>query len=128
MAYPTNKYSVTAGATFSSGDLYKAVGVNSSGDAVLYHNAAGTTDGAPIAGTLYSFTATTSAAGSESVVIGHGPVVKAFAAGSTEAPGSIVTWSTDDSNLVIATTNEPYGTILRGSSGSTGRIVWVVKG
>lgn len=125
--YGPSKFSAVAGATFSTSDLYKAVTIDSSGHAVLYHAGAGTTGGKGVAGVLYSVTSTTSAAGSEAVTIGTGPVVKAFAAGSTLAAGNLVTWSTDDSHLVAATTNEPFGQILAGSSGSTGRIVTVVR-
>lgn len=123
----TRIISLTAGATFSSGDLYKAVGMSSTGGAVLYHNAAGATGGAGVIGTLYSFTATTSAAGSEAVSVGVGPVVKAFAAGSTASYGNLMTFATADSHLVAGTTNEPWGIIVGGASGSTGRILSVAK-
>lgn len=123
------RFSLTAGATFSSGDLYKAVGVDSSGHAVLYHNAAGTTGGFGAIGTLYSFTATTAGAGSEAVQIAsmNSPTVKAFAAGSTLAAGGLATFSTDDSHLVAATTNDHKFVIVSGSSGSTGRIVEIAR-
>jgi len=123
------KFSLTAGATFSSGDLYKAVGVNSSGDAVLYHNAAGTTGGRGVIGTLYSFTATTGGAGSEAVTIAsaNSPTIKAFAAESTLAAGGLASFSTDDSHLVAATTNDYSFVIVSGSSGSTGRILEIAK-
>lgn len=123
----TKLISVVAGATFSTGDLYKAIGINSSGHAVLYHNAAGATGGRGVVGTLDSITSTTSAAGSEAIAVQVGPVVKAFMAGSTVAAGDIVTWSTADSHCVVGTTNEPFGVVLKGTSGSTGRIYTVVR-
>lgn len=125
--YDPVKFSAVAGATFSTSDLYKGVTIDSSGNAVLYHNGAGTTGGKGVVGTLYSVTSTTDSAGSEAVTLAHGPVVKGFMSGSTLAAGDLVTFSTDDSHLVAATTNEPFGQILAGSSGSTGRIVSVIR-
>jgi hypothetical protein len=115
--------SLPSGSTFAEADLYKAVGVSATGGAVLYSAALGATGGAGVVGTLYGVTSTTNAG--QAVEIGVGPIVKAFVAGSTEAAGSIVTWSTDDAHLVVGTTNEPYGIIVSGSSGTTGRIVSV---
>jgi hypothetical protein len=103
--------------------LYKGVGVSSTGGAVLYSAAAGATGGAGVIGTLYGITSTTNAG--QAVEIGVGPIVKAFVAGSTEHAGNIMTFSTDDAHLVAGTTNEPYGIIVDGSSGTTGRIVSV---
>lgn len=118
----TIKISLPAGTTFAESDLYKAVGVSSTGGAVLY-DAAAATGGRGVIGTLYGVTSTTNAG--QAVEIGVGPVVKAFAAKSTEAVGNIVTWSSEDSHLVAGTTNEPYGVVVGGSSGSTGRILSV---
>lgn len=125
--YDPVKFSAVAGATFSTSDLYKGVTIDSSGHAVLYHNGAGTTGGKGVAGTLYSVTSTTDSAGSEAVTIAQSGVLKGFMSGSTLAAGDLVTFSTDDSHLVAATTNEPFGQILAGSSGSTGRIVSVIR-
>lgn len=119
----TIKISLPAGTTFAESDLYKAVGVSSTGGAVLYHTAAAATGGRGVIGTLYGVTSTTNAG--QAVEIGVGPVVKAFAAKSTEAVGNIVTWATQDSHLIAGTTNEPYGVVVGGSSGSTGRILSV---
>jgi hypothetical protein len=119
----TKLISLQAGATFAEADLYKAVGVSATGGAVLYGTAAGATGGVGVIGTLYGITSTTNAG--QAVEIGVGPIVKAFAAGSTESAGGIVTWATDDAHLVARTTNEPYGVIVDGASGTTGRIVSV---
>ena len=119
----TKIISLQSGATFAETDLYRAVGVSATGGAVLYSAAAGATGGAGVVGTLYGVTSTTNAG--QAVEIGVGPVVKAFLAGSTSHAGNIMTWSSDDAHLVAATTNEPYGIILIGTSGSTGRIASV---
>ncbi len=124
MAFSDSKLiSLPSGSTFAEADLYKAVGVSSTGGAVLYSAAAGATGGAGVVGTLYGVTSTTNAG--QAVEIGVGPIVKAFTAGSTSHAGNIMAWSTDDAHLVAGTTNEPYGIIISGSSGSTGRIVSV---
>lgn len=123
------RFSLTAGATFSSGDLYKGVTVDSSGHAVLLHNG-GSTGGSGVVGSLYSFTATTSGAGVEAVQIGsaNSPTFKAFAAGSTLAAGDIAAFSTADSHLAAPTTNrDNLFVIVSGSSGSTGRIVEIAR-
>lgn len=122
----TEIISLPAGTTFAESDLYKGVGVSSTGGAVLYHTAAASTGGRGVIGTLYSVTATTNDDG-EPVKVAVGPVVKAFAAESTSSYGNMMTWSTDDSHLVAATTNEPFGVVIGGSSGSTGRILTVAK-
>ncbi len=121
----TKIISVTAGSTFADADKFKAVGIDSSGNAVLYHTAVGATGGAGFIGTLDSVTSTTGSAGSQAVGVQTGPLVQMFMAGSTEAAGSIITVSTDDSHGVIATTNEPVGVVMVGTSGTTGRIFTV---
>ncbi len=123
----TKIISLTAGSTFADADKFKAVGINSSGDAVLYHTAAGATGGAGFIGTLDSVTSTTGSAGSQAVGVQTGPLVQMFMAGSTEAAGSIITVSTDDSHGVVATTNEPFRVVVVGTSGTTGRIHSVMK-
>jgi plastocyanin len=123
----SKQFSLVAGATFAEADLYRAVGVDSSGHAVLYNAAAGATGGQGVVGTLYSVTSTTGSAGNEAVTIGDGPLVKAFMAGSTVSAGDLVTFSTDDGHCVVATTNPPYGVVTVGSSGTTGRIFTVKK-
>ena len=50
--------SLQSGATFAEADLYKAVGVSSTGGAVLYSAAAGATGGAGVIGTLYGIGST----------------------------------------------------------------------
>ncbi len=119
----TKLISLQSGTTFAEADLYRAVGVSSTGGAVLYSVAAGATGGKGVIGTLYGITSTTNAG--QAVEIGVGPIVKAFAAGSTSHGGNIMTFSSDDAHLVAATTNQPYGIIVDGSSGTTGRIVSV---
>lgn len=119
----TKLISLPAGTTFAEADLYKAVGVSATGGAVLYSVAAASTGGLGVIGTLYGVTSTTNAG--QAVEIGVGPIVKAFAAASTESAGGIVTWATDDAHLVARTTNEPYGVIVAGASGAEARIVSV---
>jgi hypothetical protein len=126
MAFSDSKLiSVPSGATFAETDLYKGVAISATGGAVLYSAAAASTDGVGCVGTLYSVTSTTVAG--QAVSIGVGPVVKAFAAGSTSHAGNIMTWSTDDAHLVAATTNDPWGVVVAGASGSTGRILSVIR-
>jgi hypothetical protein len=117
--------SMVAGATFAEGSLYQAVGVNSSGHAILYGDALGATGGQGVVGTLYSVTSTTASAGNEAVSIGVGPLVKVFMAGSTSAAGNLITFATADGHGIPATTNPPYGIVIVGSSGTTGRIFTV---
>ncbi len=123
----SKQISLVAGATFAEADLYRAVGVDSSGHAVLYSAALGATGGKGVIGTLYSVTSTTASAGNEAVSVGVGPIVKAFMSGSTLAAGNLVTFSSDDGHVVVATTNEPFGVILVGTSGDTGRIASVIR-
>ena len=119
--------SLVAGATFAEADLYRAVGVDSSGNAVLYNDALGATGGVGVIGTLYSVTSTTASAGNEAVSIGVGPVLKAFMSGSTLAAGNIITFATQDGHVIVAATNEAFGVISVGSSGDTGRIASVIR-
>ena len=122
--YATNKFSMIAGATFSSGDLYKGIEVDSSGHAVIGN----TTDNSGlIVGTLYSFTATTSAAGVEPVLIGHGPVVKVNMAASTLAAGQTIGYSSAGLGIAPTTDSTAWGVILSGSSGSAGRVATVIR-
>ncbi len=123
----TKIISVTAGATFAEADRFKAVGIDSSGNVVLYHNALGATGGKGVVGTLDSVTSTTGSTGSQAVGVQTGPVVKVFMSGSTLAAGNIVTFSTDDSHAIVGSTNEPFGVVLIGTSGSTGRIFTVIR-
>jgi len=126
MAFSDSKLiSAPSGTTFAEADLYKGVGISATGGAVLYSAAAGATGGAGCVGTLYSVTSTTVAG--EAVSIGIGPVLKAFAAGSTSHAGNIMTFATADAHLVAATTNDPFGVVLAGSSGSTGRILTIIR-
>lgn len=122
--YATNKFSMVAGATFSTSDLYKGIVVDSSGHAVLTN----TTDVSNlVVGTLYSVTATTAGAGVEAVTIGYGPVVKVNMAGSTRAAGQTIGFSTAGLGIAPTTDADAWGVILSGSSGSAGRIASVVR-
>ena len=116
---------LTAGATFSKTDLYKFVSVNSSGHAIV----AGSSSPASTIGTLHSVTNTTNAAGSETVtvhaLIGVGPVRMA---GSTRHVGQTVANSSRGLGVLPSTDGIQIGTIVAGSSGSTGRIVQVAFG
>ena len=126
MAFSDSKIiSMPSGTTFAEASLYLGVGVSATGGAVLYSAAAGATGGAGVIGTLYSVTSTTVAG--EAVSIGVGPVLKAFAAGSTSHAGNIMTFSSDDAHLVAATTNDPFGVVIAGASGTTGRILTVMR-
>lgn len=126
MAYDgaTNKFSLVAGATFSTSDLYKAVTVDSSGHAVILD----TTDVSnSVIGTLYSVTPTTGGAGSEAVTVGYGPIVKAQAAASTLAAGDIIAWSTAGLVAAATTDSDAWGVVAVGSSGAAGRIFSVIR-
>lgn len=116
--------SVVAGATFAESDLYKGVVLNSSGHATL-PDTTDTTD--QIIGTLYGVTSTTSAAGSQAVEVGVGPVVKVNMAASTLSAGDTVGFSTAGQGIAPTTDSEVFGQIQYGSSGSAGRIVSVVR-
>lgn len=116
--------SIVAGATFSSGDLYKGVEINSSGHAVI-GNATDNSD--LIVGTLNSFTATTSAAGTESVSVQYGPVVQVRLAASTRAAGQTIGFSSAGLGIAPTTDSTAWGVILTGSSGGANRVVTVVR-
>jgi hypothetical protein len=115
-----NIQSFTAGATFSTADLYKFVVVASSQDrTVVLPNTTGNI--LPV-GTLYGRTSTTSAAGSQAVPVAVSGAVKVNMAASTLAAGQFVASST--AGLGIAPTTDAYtiGPIVAGSSGAAGRI------
>jgi hypothetical protein len=117
------KFDLIAGATFSTNDLYKGVTVNSSGHAVVD---TGSTATLPV-GTLYSVTATTNGNGVEAVSIGWGPIVKMRLAGSTASVGNTIALSTAGLGIAPTTDAHLFGFIVSGSSGTTGRIVSVVR-
>jgi hypothetical protein len=110
-----------AGSTFSTGDLYKGVVINSSGHVVVPD----TTGNILAAGVLYGRTGTTSGAGSEVVPVATAGVVKVRMAASTLSAGDVIGFST--AGLGIAPTTDAYvfGEIVYGSSGTTGRVVSV---
>lgn len=115
-------FSVVAGATFSTGDLYKGVVIDSSGHAVLPN----TTGNVLAAGVLYSVTNTTSSAGSEAVSVAYDGVLKVRMAASTMSNGQPVGFSTV--GLGIAPTSDSYtfGTVITGTSGAIDRIYEVL--
>lgn len=119
-AQPT--VSMVAGTTFSSSDLYKFVSINASGQAIIGPSTgAGTT----VVGTLLSNTST-SGAGVEPVTIGVlSGIGKVRMAGSTAHAGNIVAASSNGFGIAPSTNKAQLGTIVSGSSGSTGRVVSV---
>ena len=80
-----------------------------------------------VVGTLYTETATTSAAGVEAVSVGIGPIVKVNMAASTLATGGKVAFSTGGQGIAPTTDATQWGVIAAGSSGSAGRIATVHK-
>lgn len=119
----TIKVNMIAGATFTTADLYKGVFVNSSGHAVVTQASTNTL----AVGTLYSVTATTNGNGVEAVAVGWGPVVKLRMAGSTAAAGNTVSVSTAGRGIAPSTDTHLFGYIISGSSGTTGRVVTVLR-
>lgn len=126
MAYDgaTNKWSYVAGTTFSTGDLYKGMIVNSSGHVIVPGS---TVVDETVIGTLYSNTATTAGAGVEAVTVALGPVVKVRMAASTLSAGNTVAFSTAGLGIAPTTDNPQWGIIEHGSSGAINRIVTVVR-
>lgn len=114
-------FTLIAGATFGNADLYKFVSINSSGHAVI-----GPTTASGAVGTLLGVTST-AGAGVEPVTIGallgKGSV---RLAGSTRAAGQTIAGSSDGYGIAPSTDQAILGTIVAGSSGSTGRVVTVV--
>jgi len=115
--------SYTAGSTFSTGDLYKGLVLNSSGHVVVPN----TTGNVLGVGTLYGRTSTTSAAGDQSVPVGTDGDIKLQMAASTLSAGNFVGLST--AGLGIAPTTDAYtfGVIKYGSSGAAGRVHTVTR-
>jgi len=111
--------SLLAESTFGSGDLYKFVELSANARVVI---AGQSTSAIPI-GTLRSQTYSTSTGANEAVTVGllQG-IGKVQMAGSTAAAGNIVACSS--AGLGTAPTTDAYqvGTIVAGSSGTTGRI------
>lgn len=128
MAYDgaTNKASFVAATTFPASALYKGVVVNSSGHVVIPTTSTGT-DADHVIGTLYSVTATTSGAGVEAVTVGLGPIVKVNMASSTRSVGDKIGFSINGLGVVPTTAEPAWGVIVKGSSGSAGRIASVIR-
>jgi len=114
--------SLIAGATFANADLYKLVSVDGSGHAVI-----GPSTASGAVGTLLSVTATTGGAGSEVVTVGKlEGIGKLRMAGSTLAAGGTVAGSSNGFGIAPTTDQATIGTIVHGSSGTTGRIASVL--
>jgi hypothetical protein len=113
--------SMVAGATFSSGDMYKFVVTDSSGHAVLPSS----TGNVLPDGVLYGRTSTTSAAGSQAVPVAIGGIVKVRMAASTLDAGDFVASSTAGMGIAPTTDSYTAGRIVRGSSGGVNRVVSV---
>jgi len=118
--------SFIAGTTFSSTSLYKFVVLDSSGHVVDPN----TTGNVLALGTLYSYTNTTSGAGTEAVTVGIGGTVKVKMAASTIAAGGAVGPSTAGFGIAPSSDGYTFGYVKSGSSGAAGRIhsVVVVRG
>lgn len=115
--------SMIAGATFSSGDVWKFVVATASGEVVLPN----TTGNVLPLGVLYGRTNTTGSSGVEAVPVAINGVMKVRMAASTLAAGDWVGSST--AGLGIAPTTDAYvfGVITKGSSGGANRVVEVAR-
>jgi len=110
--------SLLASAAFANADLYKFVSLNSSG-----HVAIGPTTASGAVGTLLS----ESTAAGNAVTVGLlSGIGKLRLAGSTRAAGQTIAGSSNGFGIAPTTDQAQLGTIVAGSSGSTGRIVSVL--
>ncbi len=127
MAYDESAVIVSkiAGTTLSSGDLYKGAVLNSSGHVVSSEDAGTTSIVLPF-GTIYSWTSTTSAAGSQTIAVAVDGIVKLRMAASTLAAGDAVAFSTAGLGIAPTSDARQFGIIATGSSGTTGRIASVL--
>jgi len=108
-----------AGSTFSTGQLYRGVVLNGSGEVIV----PGSTNVPNPFGVLYSVTETTAGATVEALSIAVGGIVKLEMAGSTEAVGSVVGFSSIGLGILGGTTDTAtFGQVVSGTSGTTGRI------
>src|SRR3990167_10372859 len=108
-----------AGSTFSTGQLYRGVVLNGSGEVIV----PGSTNVPNPFGVLYSVTETTAGSGVEALSIAVGGIVKLEMAGSTEAVGSVVGFSSIGLGILGGTTDTAtFGQVVSGTSGTTGRI------
>lgn len=119
----TDIISFVAGTTFSSTNLYKFVVIDSSGHVVD----PASTNTANVVGTLYGYTSTTSAAGSEAVPVAIGPVLKVQMAASTISLGQVIAASSAGFGAVPTTDHPGFGIVIEGSSGAAGRVCTVLR-
>lgn len=109
--------SIPASAAYTSADLYKLVSLTTGGVAI------GPTTASGAVGTLLSESTAAGAAVTVGLLSGIG---KLRLAGSTLAAGGAVAGSSDGYGIAPSTDQAQLGTIVAGSSGSTGRIVSVL--
>lgn len=107
-----------AGSTFAKTDLYKFLSYTTDATVVI-----GPSTASGAVGTLLSVTGTTSGAGVESVTMGllEGDG-KVFLAASTLDAGNLIAASSDGAGIAPTTDAAALGTLIDGSSGTTGRI------
>jgi hypothetical protein len=119
------KVSHIAETTFAKTDLYKFVSLSTTNGRVVI---AGSTGGRAY-GTLLSETYSTSTGANEAVTVGllQG-IGKVFMAGSTSHAGNRVAASSKGYGIALTTDTIQIGTVVEGSSGTTGRIHSVAFG
>ena len=113
--------SFVAGATFASTDLYKLVHLTTAGFAII----ATSSDTLPI-GSLYGRTSSTSSTGVEVVPVAIGGIIKVRMASSTKHVRNWIAGSSDGFGIAITSELSPFGQIVAGASGGSGRIVSVL--
>lgn len=127
MAYSESQptVSLTAESTFARGDLYKFVSLSTTNGRVLISDSTG----GRAYGTLLSQTYSTSTGANEAVTVGllQG-IGKVFMAGSTSHAGNRVAASSLGYGIALTTDTIQIGTVVDGSSGTTGRIHSVAFG
>lgn len=117
--------SLVAATTFSSTGLYKFVELDAEGHVIDPASTAVTSTAGVSIGTLYGVTQTTSTE-AEAVPVAVGGIFKAQMAASTLAAGGYIAASTAGLGTAPTTDNIAGWVIVKGSSGSAGRIVSVM--
>lgn len=115
--------SMIAGATFSSGDVYKFVVATASGEVVLPN----TTGNVLPLGVLYGRTQTTGSSGVEAVPVAIDGVMSVRMAASTIAAGDYVGSSTAGVGIAPSSDGYTFGIVVKGSSGGANRVVSVAR-